>query len=212
MTLDHPRPWDGPAMSRDVPPSGEERVGNDSWHLPSLTPMSPHPGLIAVAACALCLLAPAPARAGTVLVDESFRDAVVTGPYKVGGTALAGGDPPCLTAAGNSAGSVIDSCPPDQEDLPAGGDPAGDGALRLTDHAFDRSGFVLYQEALPLDAGLDVSFDFFQYDGHLQQGFQHIGIPRGADGIAFFLSDGDVATEHPGALGGGAGLCAEDRS
>ena len=79
--------------------------------------------------------------------------------------------------------------------LPAGGGPdlEGDGALRLTSNDGFSSGFILYQDALPLTAGLDVRFSFYAYNG------------TGADGFSFFVADGAQNLTQPGADGGSLG-------
>ena len=87
----------------------------------------------------------------------------------------------------------IPGCPLGQPSLPAGGDPDGDGALRLTSNNSFSSGFILYQDALPLTAGLDIRFSFYAYNG------------TGADGFSFFVADGAQNLTKPGADGGSLG-------
>ena len=70
--------------------------------------------------------------------------------------------------------------------LPDDGDPEGDGALRLTSNGGFSSGFILYQDALPLTAGLDIRFSFFAYNG------------SGADGFSFFIADGAAESHAAG--------------
>ena len=70
---------------------------------------------------------------------------------------------------------------------------AGDGALRLTSNNGFSSGFILYQDALPLTAGLDIRFSFYAYNG------------SGADGFSFFVADGAENLTQPGADGGSLG-------
>lgn len=76
-------------------------------------------------------------------------------------------------------------------------DGAPHGYLRLTDSSNDQSGAVLYNHALPANQGLDVTFDQWQY------GSTTPATP--ADGISFFLVNGDTALTHPGAFGGSLG-------
>ncbi|MFD7645523.1 hypothetical protein ACFV4P_33275, partial [Kitasatospora sp. NPDC059795] len=71
------------------------------------------------------------------------------------------------------------------------------GYLRITDAGNDRSAAVLFDQALPAGNGLDVTFDQWQY------GSTTPATP--ADGISFFLVNGDVSLKHPGAFGGSLG-------
>ncbi|MCY7285338.1 MAG: DUF4347 domain-containing protein, partial [Cyanobacteria bacterium CAN_BIN43] len=85
--------------------------------------------------------------------------------------------------------------------VPAGGlpgnpgtpDPLGQGVLRLTNVSNDQAAFVLYNRALPANAGLSISFDMFSYGG------------TGADGLSFFLIDGATSATTAGAFGGSLG-------
>ncbi|WP_327349510.1 hypothetical protein OG772_15320 [Streptomyces sp. NBC_01321] len=134
-----------------------------------------------------------PRALGSPLVDETFTQA--TAPEFTGvGSA-------CLTGAPAAAA-------PGPGDHPLGGCPAGvgpvpppngapHGYLRLTDASNDQSGAVLYNHALPANEGLDVTFDQWQY------GSTTPATP--ADGISFFLVNGDGALTHPGAFGGSLG-------
>ncbi len=134
---------------------------------------------------------------GDPLVTESFADSTVGSSYwETGGTAFA----PCLTASTNPSQTPIPGCGTGKVALPTGGDPVGDGALRLTDNLGDESGFILYNEPLPTQAGLVVSFDQYQYDGD------------GADGISFFLTNGAYNLTAPGAVGGYLGYAGGDHS
>ncbi|MFB6714714.1 MULTISPECIES: hypothetical protein [unclassified Streptomyces] len=134
-----------------------------------------------------------PRAAGSPLVDETFTQA--TAPQFTGvGSA-------CLTGAPAAAA-------PGPGDHPLGGCPEGvgpvpppngapHGYLRLTDASNDQTGAVLYNQALPANQGLDVTFDQWQY------GSTTPATP--ADGISFFLVNGDGALTHPGAFGGSLG-------
>lgn len=93
---------------------------------------------------------------------------------------------------GPSAGRL-----PGRDRAGAAADGAPHGYLRLTDASNDQSGAVLYNHALPATQGLDVTFDQWQY------GSTTPATP--ADGISFFLVDGDRALTHPGAFGGSLG-------
>ncbi len=76
-------------------------------------------------------------------------------------------------------------------------DAAPYGYLRLTDASTDQAGAVLYNRALPANQGLDVTFDQWQYGSTTPA--------NPADGISFFLVNGDGALTHPGAFGGSLG-------
>ncbi|HEY4225671.1 MAG TPA: hypothetical protein VGM70_07645 [Pseudolysinimonas sp.] len=94
---------------------------------------------------------------------------------------------PCLTAASVNAAGSLPSCP--------GGplDPVGDGALRLTDDVV-QGGFVLNATPFDTTQGVDIEFDFFQYDS-----------TGPGDGMAFFLVDGATSPTQGGSYGGGMG-------
>lgn len=72
-------------------------------------------------------------------------------------------------------------------------DPVGQGVLRLTSTNTDQAAFVLYNRALPSNAGLSIVFDLFAYGG------------TGADGLSFFLIDGAASPTTAGAFGGSLG-------
>jgi uncharacterized repeat protein (TIGR01451 family) len=132
-----------------------------------------------------------PARADQ-LITETFTGSSVTDPnFTVGGTSWT----PCLTASQTTTQTPVPGCA-STPTLPPGGDAPGNGALRLTPNTNTRAGFVLYNKALPLTAGVQVDFDFFAYRG---------SSGTGADGMAFFLADGTVNLTQPGALGGALG-------
>jgi Bacterial lectin len=118
--------------------------------------------------------------AGSAVFTESFTQNSVPDPHWViGGSNFT----PCLTATGNTTVTPIESC--------AGTtDAAGSGAVRLTNAANNESGFLFYNSPLPDTAGIDVTFDTYQYSG------------SGADGIAFFMTDGQFQLLAPGQSGG----------
>jgi hypothetical protein len=129
--------------------------------------------------------------AGSILLTDSFTGPTVhSQEYVVGGTgattAGTGTNVACLTAAGSPVGQVPASCADTA-------DAVGSGALRITQKQGAQTGFLLNDHALPTKAGLDISFDMFQYGGN------------GADGITFFLSDGAYALTSVGAAGGSLG-------
>ncbi len=126
----------------------------------------------------------------------------------------------CLTASQDTTNTVTDSsvtainipgCAPGLGGLPATGDTAGNGALRLTSNRTtfigdgrtpagrgERGSFII-DSAFPREDGLVVEFDFFIYNGDSFQG------PPSADGLSFFLLDGSTTTPTPGAFGGSLG-------
>jgi hypothetical protein len=123
------------------------------------------------------------AGSGTVLLEDDFMSATTTATsYVVGGTNFT----PCLTAGPSTSSTPVPGC---------GGapDPAGSGALRLTANVNDQAGFLLYDKALPTKAGLDITFNEYQWGGTL------------ADGITFFLTDGTYTLTRAGAFGGSLG-------
>jgi hypothetical protein len=117
---------------------------------------------------------------GTPIFTESFsNNSVPDSHWILGGS----GFTPCLTASGNTTVAPITSCSGTT-------DAAGGGALRITGNGGSQSGYAFYNSPLPNNAGLDISFDSFQYNG------------TGADGIAFFLTDGQYQLLAPGVSGG----------
>ncbi|WP_136519721.1 tandem-95 repeat protein [Cellulomonas telluris] len=127
--------------------------------------------------------AAAAAGTGTVLLTDDFRSATtVASSYVVGGTNFT----PCLTAGTSVTSTPVPGC--------AGTpDPNGQGALRLTANLNNQAGFLLYDKALPTKAGLDITFNQYQWGGTL------------ADGITFFLTDGRYTLSRAGAFGGSLG-------
>lgn len=73
-------------------------------------------------------------------------------------------------------------------------DPNGDGALRLTSNANNEAAFVIYNSPIQSGQGLSITFDFFSYGGSI-----------GADGIGFFLIDGNQSPTVAGGFGGSLG-------
>jgi len=72
------------------------------------------------------------------------------------------------------------------------------GWLMPTGNVGNRTGGIVYNQALPASAGLQVTFDQVQYGG------------SGADGISFFLSDGSYQLTQTGAPGGSLGYARRD--
>ena len=135
------------------------------------------------------------AAVGTPLVQETFTGATADADFTAVGAA-------CLTGAPSSAlpgpGShPLGGCPVVEAGPVPPLDAAPYGYLRLTDAGTDQSGAVLYDHALPAGNGLDVTFDQWQYGSTTPA--------HPADGISFFLVDGDTSLAHPGAFGGSLG-------
>ncbi|MEG4508539.1 DUF4347 domain-containing protein, partial [Microcoleus sp. F6_B6] len=122
------------------------------------------------------------------LVDESFQDASLIGPWISGVTGTS--DAPALTA-----GTGTDSFPG------LNLDPVGSGALRLTSRTFDQSTFVIYNSQVPVNSGLNIVFDIFPYNGTARPNLAG----RTGDGISFFLIDGTVTPTQAGGYGGSLG-------
>jgi len=74
-------------------------------------------------------------------------------------------------------------------------DPEGDGWLRLTGKTGYELGYAVYDEALSTENGLAFQFDYTSWGG------------SGADGISFFLFDGETSMEefNIGGTGGSLG-------
>ena len=109
----------------------------------------------------------------------------------------------CLTA-GNGTGS-IPSCHA-LERIPTA-DPAGSGVLRLTDAKKNRAGALLSKFTVPSGEGMQVSFTTVTWGGNSY-------LQTGADGMSFFLLDGDRITsiDHTTPLGSFGGSLGYSRS
>ncbi|MEV6120295.1 hypothetical protein AB0M23_07190 [Streptomyces sp. NPDC052077] len=127
------------------------------------------------------------------LVQETFTEATAPDFTGVGSACLTGAPAAAPPGEGNHP---LGGCPEGVGPVPPP-DAAPNGYLRLTDASHDQSGAVLYNHALPATQGLDVTFDQWQY------GSTTPATP--ADGISFFLVDGDTDLNHPGAFGGSLG-------
>ncbi|MCX7522719.1 tandem-95 repeat protein [Microbacterium sp. STN6] len=136
-------------------------------------------------------LAASAVSSGTLLLKDSFtKSSVTSSEYVVGGTGTVAGasaNVACLTAAGSTTSDAPTRCASGATDASDG------GALRLTTAEGSQTGFLLYNHALPTRAGLDIQFNMYQYGGN------------GADGITFFLSDGQHELDRVGASGGSLG-------
>ncbi len=137
-------------------------------------------GLAVVVDVAAVAAAPA-----TVLVNETFSGATV------GDTLIRGTGAACLTGATANT-SQLNACPvPQSGPVPARG--ATPGYLQLTDASASKAGAVFYNRPIPARAGVDATFELYQYGG------------TGADGITFFLVDGATQLTATGGLGGSLG-------
>lgn len=130
---------------------------------------------------------------GTPLLNETFTGA--TAPE------FTAYNEACLTGApvGTPSQGVhqMGGCPESEVGPVPPLDAAPHGYLRLTDSANDISSAVLYNHPLPATAGLDVTFDVWQYGSTTPA--------HPADGVSFFLTDGERNLAAPGAFGGSLG-------
>ncbi|MFE7189692.1 LPXTG cell wall anchor domain-containing protein [Kitasatospora sp. NPDC057541] len=147
------------------------------------------------AAAAPVAAAPERVRAGgSVLLDEAFTNATADPRFLGVGSACLTGAAPAPLVPGNHP---LGGCPTAETGPVPPLNSAPLGYLRITDAANDQSGAVLFDQALPAGNGLDVTFDQWQY------GSTTPNTP--ADGISFFLVNGDTSLAHPGAFGGSLG-------
>ncbi|QXJ24277.1 hypothetical protein AGRA3207_005567 [Actinomadura graeca] len=149
-----------------------------------------------VAAAASTAHASAAHRApGSVLVDEPFTGATADARFVGYGAA-------CLTgaargpAAAEGTNHPLGRCRRD----PAGPVPPGNAAprgyLQLTDAHAEETGAALFDSPVPSEDGIQVTFEQWQYGNTTR---------APADGISFFLTDGDQRLTTPGAFGGSLG-------
>nr|WP_232014150.1 hypothetical protein [Glycomyces terrestris] len=128
----------------------------------------------------------APEALKTVLVDEDFTGTEVSDPNFHSHNA-------CLTASTAAGGEHdFDSCA-DQAIGPVPAEGKTPGYLQLTDTGKYDHGGIVYNKALTNEGGIEVTFAQYQYGG------------TGADGISFFIVDGDTDLEQLGAYGGSLG-------
>jgi hypothetical protein len=152
-------------------------------------------GSMMLAAALAALPATAGAGAGAeeklLLVSEHFTGKTVDDPNFTSLNA-------CLTAATDLiGGDAFDSCADqDTGPVPASGRPHG--YLQFTDTSKYQAGGVVFNRALPSESGVEVTFAQYQYGG------------TGADGISFFLVDGDTDLTETGAIGGSLGYAQID--
>ncbi|WP_285566604.1 hypothetical protein OG521_03565 [Streptomyces sp. NBC_01463] len=131
---------------------------------------------------------------GVPLVDETFTGADAQAEFEAFGPACLTGAPQA-PAAGTGT-HPLTGCPAGATGPVPPDNGAPNGYLRLTDASNDQSAAVLYNHALPANAGLVTTFDQWQYGGATNPP---------ADGISFFLIDGAASLTSPGAFGGSLG-------
>ncbi|MFF2656642.1 hypothetical protein ACFVUH_04690, partial [Kitasatospora sp. NPDC058032] len=164
---------------------------------PASSAPAPTTAASATAAAAAAAAAAAPERVragGSVLLDEAFTNATADSRFLAVGSACLTGAAPSPLVPGNHP---LGGCPSAETGPVPPLNSAPLGYLRITDAANDQSGAVLFDQALPAGNGLDVTFDQWQY------GSTTPNTP--ADGISFFLVNGDTSLTHPGAFGGSLG-------
>ena len=137
------------------------------------------------------------------LVNETFKNSTVRGPWIYGGNDGALFDPSSGVPAADQlipgiTGGTVSGV------LPAlGGSSPGDGALLLTPAVNLREAFVIYNNPIPSTDGLRVQFDFYSYGSSQQfEAPQPFISPQPGDGLGFFLIDGTVSPTRTGGYGG----------
>ncbi|HIK55262.1 MAG TPA: DUF4347 domain-containing protein [Synechococcales cyanobacterium M55_K2018_004] len=149
-----------------------------------------------------------------LVLEEDFKDDTVEGAWITGTLQGDQTNPflyPYLTARDGSNDFPPGSIPNTVKGAPGGAiDRVGEGAFRLTGRSGadqtsslnkNQSTFLIYNIALPANAGLDVTFNFFAYGSDTSQNSQL----QGADGISFFLIDGSASPTTSGSFGGSLG-------
>jgi uncharacterized repeat protein (TIGR01451 family) len=167
------------------------------------------------------------------IFQETFLGGTLTnaapGTYTVGGTSSATtGDSVCLTATQSQAAAAVRGCAPGSAALPATGDTAGNGALRLTSNQkfpatenapalIGEKGFFIVNKSLSTTNGLIFEFEYFTYNGQSITTNPDTGNPPGGDGFSFFLIKDNVGNDIPvplnnaaGAFGGSLGYAQRD--
>jgi uncharacterized repeat protein (TIGR01451 family) len=131
---------------------------------------------------------PSAQAAATTLYTESFGGTTVADPgwIATGNT--------CLTRA--TVASSLPVCSARAQPSPLV--TQNPGYARLTDNVAGQSGGLLYNRPIPSNAGLDITFDQYQYN-------DAITLFTTGDGISFFLSDGSKSLTSTGGLGSGLG-------
>jgi uncharacterized repeat protein (TIGR01451 family) len=140
--------------------------------------------------------------AGTGLLTETFKNATAGEFTGYNEACLTGAEPLAPGARPPSGDHRLGGCEASEVGPVPPNAAAPHGFLRLTDAGTDKTAAVLFNQALPGNGGLDVTFQSWQYGSPP-------GAPSPADGIAFFLVDGAVDLTKPGAFGGSLGYAAK---
>ncbi|QHC71592.1 Ig-like domain-containing protein [Rathayibacter sp. VKM Ac-2801] len=149
-------------------------------------------GLVLLLLAAVLVVLPATkAAAATMLLQEGFGGTSVADPAW---QALDGACITRATAAPPTGSSNLGVCANRIQAPVSGTTP---GFLQLTDNRTGLKGGAVFNRPVPSVAGLDVQFDQYQY--------QSLASLQGADGIAFFLTDGSRNLTAAGAPGGSLG-------
>lgn len=113
---------------------------------------------------------------GTMMLDESFSGDIVSNP------AITGIGSTCLSAATVGTAQFPTCATHLAGPVPTPG--LQPGYLQLTDASMNKSGAVFLNQLVPSSAGVEATFDLFQYGG-------------GADGVSFFLVNGATELTRP---------------
>jgi len=131
---------------------------------------------------------------GSLILDDGFRQSSTDPRFLALGQA-------CLTSAtAPGTDGRLGACTAVSPPAP-GLTADGEGYLKLTDAEQDRTGAALYNHPIPSSGGLDITFTQYQYGG------TGVGARPDlrADGIGFFLTDGERQLTQPGGWGGSLG-------
>jgi len=157
----------------------------------------------AVLICVVLLLSTGAANAASNIIEDNFTGTGAQLDWDaIGlGNGVPGAWLPCLTA-GNNTGSI-----PACTDM-ATPDSPGYGALRLTDDNMYEVGAIMSNFTFPSSQGIQVTFTTYTYGGN---GYQNeFGGAGGADGIGFYLFNGDEPADDLGQSGGSLGYDCSD--
>ncbi|TDD66582.1 lectin-like domain-containing protein [Actinomadura rubrisoli] len=132
---------------------------------------------------------------GEVQVDESFTGATADSRFIGYGAACLTGAPRGKAAA-EATNHPLGRCRRDPAGPVPPGNAAPHGYLQLTDAHVEQTGAALFDSPIPAQDGLVVTFEQWQYGNTTR---------APADGISFFLTDGDLSLTTPGAFGGSLG-------
>lgn len=123
-------------------------------------------------------------------VEEHFTGAEAKPQFlAVGSACLTGAPAVGALRVGTQSPHPLTGCPRDAE--PVAPAAASDGYLQLTGAGGDQAGAVLYNQAIPAEQGLDLTFEQWQQGATAQDS---------SNGISFFLLDGDTALATPGSV------------